>query len=122
MNVQRLFPMLALLALAPFVAQGASVHLIHLDSPPAISGGCPARVHFTGQIETDGPLQVTYQWLRSDGSGNEHTVNFPRASRRDISYDWNLNTTMEGWVQLVILSPKREQTIKAPFTVHCGKN
>ena len=121
MNVRRLFPLLALLALAPFVAQGASVHLIHLDSPPAVSGGCPAQVHFTGHIETDGPLQVTYQWLRSDGAGPEQTINFAKASRRDISTNWSLNKTYEGWMQLVILSPKREQTGKAPFTVHCGK-
>jgi len=122
MIVRRLFPLLALLALVPFLAQGAKVHLIHLDSPPAVSGGCPAKVHFTGHIETDGPLQVTYQWLRSDGSSTEHTINFARANRRDIGYDWNLNTNLTGWVQLVIVSPDRLQTIKAPFTVHCGKN
>lgn len=121
MNLRRLFPMLALLALVPFVAQGASVHLIHLDSPPAVSGGCPAHVHFTGHIETDGPLQVTYQWLRSDGAGAEQTINFAKAGRRDISTNWSISKTYEGWMQLVILSPKREQTIKAPFTVHCGK-
>jgi hypothetical protein len=102
---------LALLALAPFVAQGASVHLIHLDSPPAVRGGCPAQVHFTGHIETDGPLQVTYQWLRSDGSSTEHTINFPKTGTRDISTNWTINKTYSGWMQLVILSPKREQTI-----------
>ena len=107
--------------LSQLMAADASVHLIHLDPQPSISGGCPARVHFTGHIEATGPLDVTYQWLRSDGSSTERTLSFNRAGSRPVATDWHLNKTMNGWMQLVIVSPKRMQTAKANFSVHCGK-
>ena len=78
-------------------------------------------MHFRGHIETDGPLDVTYQWLRSDGSAKEQTIAFTRSGRREISTDWTLSGTYNGWMQLVIISPKRLQTAKAQFSVHCGK-
>jgi hypothetical protein len=93
---------------------------IHLDPQPAISGGCPAHVHFTGYIRTFEPMDVTYQWLRSDGGKSEHTIHFPRGLKRDISTDWTLSADFQGWVQLVILDPKQLQTIKAEFEVHCA--
>ena len=110
---------LFVLTLIPLVAQGPKVDLIHLDPQPSISGGCPAKVHFTGRIRTNGPLDVTYQWLRSDGARTEHQLHFDRASSRNIATDWQLNTTMNGWMQLVILAPARMQTAKANFSVNC---
>ena len=109
------------LLLAPTVARGQKVHLIHLDPQPAISGGCPAKVHFTGRIATDGPLEVTYQWLRSDGAHTEHTLNFTRATTQGISTDWTISKNYQGTMQLVILAPRRMQTAKAAFSVNCGK-
>ena len=94
---------------------------MYLDPQPAVSGGCPAKVHFRGHIEVDGPLRVTYQWLRSDGSATDHTVNFPRAGTRQIATDWAISKNYSGWMQLVIVSPRRMQTAKAPFSVHCGQ-
>jgi len=111
----------AVLAIAPVLAQEPKVHLIHLDEQPAISGGCPAKVHFTGRIATTGPLSVTYQWLRSDGSHTEHTLNFGKAMEKPIATDWTLSGKYNGWMQLVILSPAKLQTIKAHFSVNCGK-
>jgi hypothetical protein len=113
--------MLALLALVTFVARGASVRSFYLNPKPAVSAGCPARVVFTGYIETDGPLQVTYQWLRSDGPHAEKILNFVRASRQNISATWSVKKTMSGWVQLAIVSPQRFQTAKSAFSVNCGK-
>jgi hypothetical protein len=109
------------LLLVPLIAQAPRVDLIHLDPQPAISGGCPARVHFNGRIRANGPLDVTYQWLRSDGSHTEHQLHFARPSTQNIGTDWQLNKTMNGWMQLVILEPSRMQTAKANFSVHCGK-
>jgi hypothetical protein len=121
-RLRRLFPIaVAILAIAPVLAQEPKVDLIHLDSQPAISGGCPAKVHFTGRIRTTGPLEVTYQWLRSDGSHTEHTLIFNRAGTRGISTDWSLSKDYSGWMQLVILSPRRMQTAKAAFSVNCGR-
>ena len=111
----------AVLLAAPVLAQEPKIHLIHLDPQPAISGGCPAKVHFTGRIETTGPLEVTYQWLRSDGSHTEHTIRLPRKAERDISTDWTISKNYSGWMQLVILTPARMQTAKSSFSVHCGR-
>jgi hypothetical protein len=106
---------------AAVLAQGPKVDLIHLDPQPAISSGCPAHVHFTGRIRANGPLDVEYQWMRSDGSHTEHTLRFPRATELPVSTNWSLSTRYSGWMQLVILSPKRMQTAKASFSVNCGK-
>ena len=108
---------LVVLVASPVFAQRID---IHLDPQPAISGGCPAHVRFTGYIQTFRSMDVTYQWLRSDGGKSEHTIHFPRGMRRDISTDWTLSADYQGWVQLVILDPKHLQTIKAEFEVHCA--
>jgi hypothetical protein len=114
--------LILLLTAAGFaLAQGPKVHLIHLDPQPSVSGGCPAKVQFRGHIETDGPLEVTYEWLRSDGSSTRHTLNFNRAGSRPVNTAWTLSGDRSGWMQLVILSPKRLQTEKAHFSVHCGR-
>ena len=97
------------------------VHLIHIDPQPSIEGGCPAKVHFSGHIETTGPLDVSYQWLRSDGSHSNATLHFTKAGRRDINYTWTVDKKYSGWVQLLILSPSREQTAKSSFEVNCGR-
>ena len=109
------------LVVAPVLAQGPKVDLIHLDPQPAISGGCPAKVHFTGRIRATGPLEVTYQWLRSDGSHTDYTIQFARASQKAIATDWAISKNYSGWMQLVILAPARLQTIKANFSVNCER-
>jgi hypothetical protein len=95
--------------------------MIRLEPQPSISAGCPARVHFTGRVQTTGALEVTYQWLRSDGSSTEHTLSFNKAETRAISTDWSLSQNYSGWMQLVILSPRRMQTTKAMFSVTCRR-
>ena len=122
MSVRRLsWVAMTVLAIAPVLAQGPKVDLIHLDPQPAISGGCPAKVHFTGRIRATGPLEVTYRWLRSDGSKTDHTIQFARRSEQAIGTDWTLSKNYSGWIQLVIPAPARMQTTKANFSVNCGK-
>ena len=114
-----LFPIVvALLAAGPAFAQRID---IHLDAQPEISGGCPAKVHFQGEIRTFEPLHVTYQWLRSDGAHTEHSQTFGRPGPHPVSDTWTLSGNYSGWVQLVILEPKHLQTIKAKFSVNCGR-
>jgi hypothetical protein len=116
-------PILAVLTLTGTAALLAQprVDLIHLDPQPEISGGCPARLHFTGRIRSTGPMEVEYQWLRSDGAHTEHTLHFPRATTLPIATNWQLGGRYNGWMQLVILSPHRMQTTKATFSVNCGR-
>jgi len=119
-RIHRLFPViLAVLAITPVFAQRID---IHLDSQPAVSGGCPAKLHFSGDIRTyDAGLQVTYRWLRSDGVSTDHTVTFGKTGAHPVSDSWTISKRYSGWEQLVIVSPKRLQTIKANFTVNCGR-
>ena len=112
---------MTVLLVAPVLAQEPTIHLIHLDPQPAISGGCPAKVHFTGRIGTTGQLEVTYEWLRSDGSKTDHTIQFDRKAEKAIATDWTISKNYTGWMQLVILAPACMQTIKANFSVNCGK-
>ena len=122
MRTGRILAGLLLLAGATAVlAQGPRVDLIHLDPQPEISGGCPARVHFTGKIRSTGPIDVEYQWLRSDGAHTEHTLHLARAATLPVATNWSLSAKYNGWMQLVILSPKQMQTAKATFAVNCGK-
>ena len=115
----KLFPIvLAVLAAGPALAQRID---IHLEAQPQVSGGCPARVHFQGDIRTFEPLHVTYQWLRSDGAHSEHSVTFGRPGPHPVSENWTISGNYSGWVQLVILEPKHLQTIKAKFSVNCGR-
>ena len=120
-QVVKLALILVWLAAAAVLVQAAAIHLIHLNPQPTISRGCPANVRFDGHIEADGPLDVTYQWLRIDGASTDHALHFNRAGSRPISTVWTLSGNYSGWMQLVIVSPKRMQTAKAQFSVHCGR-
>jgi hypothetical protein len=121
MSIGRILAVLTLAGAATVLAQGPRVDLIHLDPQPEISGGCPARLHFTGRIRSTGPMYVEYQWLRSDGAHTEHTLHFARGTTLPVATNWQLNTRYNGWMQLVILSPHHMQTAKATFSVNCGR-
>lgn len=95
--------------------------MIHLDPQPGISGGCPAQVHFSGRIRTNGPLDVEYQWLRSDGAHTEHALDFARRSELPVSTNWTIAKNYSRWMQLVILSPSRMRTAKFGFAGNCGR-
>jgi hypothetical protein len=120
MKSSRLLFLVALLALfvSPAFAQRID---IHLDSQPSISGGCPAHVHFNGYIRTFEPMDVTFEWRRSDGGKRTETIHFPRGMKREIHDEWSLSRNYEGWVQLVILEPRHLQTVKSGFQVNCGR-
>jgi hypothetical protein len=110
----------AVMAISSLQAQ-PKIDLIGLDPQPSLSGAChPTKAHFTGRIRTTGPMEVTYQWLRSDGAHTEHTLNFSKAQTHGVTTDWSLSKNYSGWMQLVIVSPKRMQTTKANFKVQCG--
>src|SRR5438270_2536346 len=111
---------MVILPFCPLQAQ-TKVDLIELNPQPTLTGAChPTRAHFSGKIRTNGPLDVTYEWLRSDGARTEHTLHFGKAQTQSISTDWSISKSYSGWMQLVILSPKRLQTSKANFQINCG--
>ncbi|HUN46038.1 MAG TPA: hypothetical protein VMU85_05945 [Stellaceae bacterium] len=103
------------------IGRPAKVDHLQLNPSPDLAGTChPTRVRFNGSIHATGPLTVTYQWLRSDNKRTDGTINFELASSRAISTDWNLTTSYTGWMQLVVISPKRIESPKVHFRVNCG--
>lgn len=80
----------------------------------------PTHVNFRGRIVTDGPTFVTYRWQRSDGTYKNGVLQFTKADKRPIGTDWAQTSTFSGWVQLIVLTPKRVETQKTYFRVNCG--
>jgi hypothetical protein len=113
----------AMLVSLPAAAQQSAnkVDRIYLNSSPNLAGTChPTRVRFDGSIHATGPLYVTYQWVRSDNKHTDATLTFDAEANRTISTEWDLTASYTGWVQLIVLTPKRIESKKVHFHVNCG--
>lgn len=80
------------------------------------------RYTFTGTITYSAAGDVKYYWLRSDGARSENqTVTFMGAGSKVVSYAWDLGTTYNGWVRLMIIMPNQTQA-QADFKLiqNCG--
>ena len=86
---------------------------------------CPAPLTFHGSITTDGPGDVEYTWVSSDGrSWPEQTVRFTGKGQQGVSTDWKVGEpgkTVTAWIRLKVLSPNRKLSTKTTFTLHCAK-
>jgi hypothetical protein len=115
----------ALLVTALFAATVAAqprVQAVALDDPPQLFGTCnPTRVHFTGRINATGPMDVNYQWIRSDNAAAQTQVlHFIRAGQLTINYDWTVGGNSTGWVALRILPPQQLESKHVAFHGNCG--
>ena len=120
-GVVGLLALAVVLASAPSRAQEGTIESVHLEKHARLTGTChPTRVHFSGKIATDGPAFVTYRWLRSDGTHRDQALQFSEATGRSVGTDWDQISTASGWVQLIVLSPKRVESPRTHFEVHCG--
>ena len=99
-----------------------TIQYVHLDAHAHITDTTcnPTRVSFSGRIKTNGPAFVTYRWLRSDGTHKDEVIQGSAADGKTVSTSWDQTSTMSGWVQLIVLSPKHVETPKTYFWVHCG--
>jgi hypothetical protein len=95
---------------------------VHLDQHAHLRGTTckPTRVSFNGKINADGPAFVTYRWLRSDGTHKDGVMQFTKADGRSVITAWDQTSTFSGWVRLIVLTPRRVETPKTYFWVHCG--
>jgi hypothetical protein len=89
-----------------------------LDAPATI-GNCPnTRVHVTGRINATGPLDVTYQWIRSDHSqAPVKTLHFDKKGPLTINYDWSHRGSASGWVAFKVLAPNPLESKHVSFSV-----
>jgi hypothetical protein len=81
-------------------------------NPPV---GCPTNVRFTvyATITTNGPSEVDYQWLQSDGN-NSHSkpINFTKADSVTVTREWMIgksDSPNPRWAQIVILEPDYQE-------------
>jgi hypothetical protein len=91
--------------------------------PAAFVGPCPKRFEFTGKITTNGPVEVKYQWIRSDNAvAPVQTIVFDSAGTQTVNTYWELGgqgRTYKEWEALKILSPLPMTSNKAIFKLKC---
>lgn len=112
---------LAAILFAGTLAAQPKVGGLALDDPPQYYGNCNAmRVHFNGRINATGPMDVTYQWVRSDNARTPRQVlHFVRSGPLTVNFDWTVRGKSSGWVALKILSPQQLQSRQVGFATNC---
>lgn len=88
------------------------------------TGACTKKFDFEAEIKVDGPMTLTYVWLRSDGaSAAEKSLTFAEAGTKTITTSWTLGEngkSYEGyWQQLKIVAPQEMLSNKSEFDLHC---
>jgi hypothetical protein len=86
---------------------------------------CPANFSDIGAITTNGPAEVKYKWVSSDGrEWPERTLKFTRNGTKDVSINWRVGKpgeTVRVWLQLKVVSPNELVSNKSPFEAFCLK-
>jgi hypothetical protein len=87
--------------------------------------GCAANVWYTVQatISTNGPAEVWYRWLQSDGndSGDKKLV-FKDATSMTVEREWSMHLGVNPgtkWMQIVITAPGYMEYPQATFLYDC---
>jgi len=83
---------------------------------------------FTGTITYTGssPVQVQYQWLRSDGAiqTNQTFVSFGGPGSQQVQDTWTLfpspPSTFNGWEQVEVMTSPAVLSNQANFTLTCA--
>ena len=91
-------------------------------SRTAYEGGCPVNINFQGQLTTAGtaPGEVTYAFARSDNlMSPPQSLNFAATGTQNVSSTWRVESSMNGWQQLVVSSPNEITSERANFSVRC---
>lgn len=97
---------------------------------PKMSGKCPIRVNFTGDITTNGAGTVKYTFTRSDGAtAPVYALDFKAAGTQTVSTTWTLGDAAvlpfyEGWQAIKILSPNEFESSREAgrFSITCDKS
>lgn len=81
-------------------------------------GRAPQTVELHGTIRTNGPCNVNYSFVRSDGaSGPVSNLLFDGPGERPVSTTWTLGRSCEAWVSIRISTPGLFSSARAPFRV-----
>lgn len=89
------------------------------------AAGCATNVFYTVQatISTNGPAEVWYRWLQSDGndSGDKKLV-FKEATSLTVEREWSMHlgvNTGTKWMQIVITAPGYAEYPQQTFVYDC---
>jgi hypothetical protein len=86
---------------------------------------CPAYFIGNGIITTDGPAEVKYTWVFSDGRTRpEPPLKFTRSGGHDVAVNWDVGKpgeTVKAWVELKVLSPNEVVSNRSSLFVRCQK-
>ncbi|MBM4040742.1 MAG: hypothetical protein FJ290_19735 [Planctomycetes bacterium] len=86
--------------------------------PPHHPGPLPATVRFRGTIWAGQPGDVTYVFLRSDGSASPpQTLHFHHRGARAVEDAWTLARDYAGWEIIRVVAPVRVDSDRADFVV-----
>jgi hypothetical protein len=112
-------------AATAFGQSGVTLQRVDSDIINGPKMACPAQVNFTGtlQVKVVMPakaVNVTYQWVRSDGTKTSPATKAFNGGTKTLTYKWTLAKSYKGWAQLVILKPSN-QSAKASFALNCSK-
>lgn len=101
-------------------ARAATVKVGRVRATPArYAGPCPATTSFTAKVAVRGASQVTYRWLREDGSKGP-VVTARAANGSVVARDSrSFAASTSGWQALQVLSPRKATSARTRFTVTC---
>lgn len=83
-----------------------------------VAGSCGSFT-VTATITVNGPGQVTYKWIYSDGAVDtvsHPALNFTEAGSKTVSMTWNTSAAGSKWVDIYIDSPNHQQFGRASFS------
>lgn len=99
-----------------------SVTYKYVRNPPI---GCPTNVRHTiyATITVDGPAELDYRWLQSDGNESGiKSYDFTEAGSITVSREWMVgkgDSPNTRWMQIVVLEPKYQEFPKMEFENVC---
>jgi Ig-like domain from next to BRCA1 gene len=86
----------------------------------------PANTFYTitTYITTNGPVEVTFTWVQSDGNNQRNNqLNFTEATTKSAQREWSQHkdsSTNPRWVQVIITSPAYQEFDKVVLPNLCG--
>jgi len=89
------------------------------------AAGCATNVWYTvnATITTNGPAEVYYRWLQSDGNDTgDKKLKFTEAGSQTLTREWSMHlgvTPGTKWMQVLITAPNEQDFGKAYFDYLC---
>ena len=109
------------------VDEPSKVTAVRLGAVSDFTGPCSKKFDFEAEIDADGPMTISYTWLRSDGAtAPENSITFEEAGTKKVTTSWTLGANGESyegyWQQLKVISPEEILSNKAEFDLHCEED